>query len=48
MAIFWLGKPRKKPNPEIRSWLAGGCNAPSQKGAGDAFVAGWRGVFSGV
>jgi hypothetical protein len=32
----------------LRSWLAGGCDAPSQKGAGDALVAGWRGVFSSV
>jgi hypothetical protein len=33
---------------ELRSRPAGGCDAPSQKGAGDALVAGWHGVFSGV
>ena len=41
------GWPRKAA-PRGHAVMPRSCDAPSQKGAGDALVAGWRGVFSGV
>jgi len=40
------GQPIGCDNPELRSWPVGSCDAPSQKGVGDAIVARWLNGFT--
>jgi len=36
----------RKFKPEFRSWPVGSCDAPSQKGVGDAIVTRWLNGFT--